>query len=435
MTNDHESYNHSYFLLINFGETLSRFFLISFHKDKQIKIEGPVEILTQSFREKEANDYFLMVIAELEKISGRKLIKRNLLLVLNSETNGVQEVSILGEKELENSLDILKVFKLISHKEGFLLTIDVLEKLGTNFNLLEVSSKSLYFGQCHEEIVSSKVIAKGVTDFLLKTLNNDFNLEKVKRWLPFEIDLGVLENYLANKSIYPQTIPLSLRDLAIDQALLREVIRENKPDFFIVKGSLQKIILTGSFFSKVSNEEQIILVAIDSLELEGISYLYFDEKNCLKSLIPILSKFKKEQQEEVVSDILSHIVSVISFLGPIVNRRSIGKVMIDQGFNKKQELSLEGGELNYLPLQGKMKLRFELLPGYGVFANQLKNRKKKDKNIFELEVIGGKKGIIFDVRGRPLTIFGGREGNKQIISWNQALNIYQKIQEIGESLQ
>jgi uncharacterized protein (TIGR01319 family) len=50
-------------------------------------------------------------------------------------------------------------------------------------------------------------------------------IENVIKWMPFEIDGEILMNHIANKMIRPTTIPQSLEDLKIEQALAREALR------------------------------------------------------------------------------------------------------------------------------------------------------------------------------------------------------------------
>ena len=62
--------------------------------------------------------------------------------------------------------------------------------------------------------------------------------EDIARWLKPNPGLMVIENYLANKLLYPQTIPVTQLDLAIELASLREVVRRH-PGKFILGSSIR----------------------------------------------------------------------------------------------------------------------------------------------------------------------------------------------------
>ena len=50
-------------------------------------------------------------------------------------------------------------------------------------------------------------------------------LENILRWVPFPVDEGTLRNGIRNKMIRPTTIPQTLEDLVIEQAIAREALR------------------------------------------------------------------------------------------------------------------------------------------------------------------------------------------------------------------
>ena len=50
----------------------------------------------------------------------------------------------------------------------------------------------------------------------------DAGLENVLRWVPFKIDTSDLINRIGNKMIRPTTVPQSLEELIIEQAIARK---------------------------------------------------------------------------------------------------------------------------------------------------------------------------------------------------------------------
>ena len=50
-------------------------------------------------------------------------------------------------------------------------------------------------------------------------------LENVLRWVPFDIEVGDLRNRVKNKMIRPTTIPQTLQELMLEQAIAREALR------------------------------------------------------------------------------------------------------------------------------------------------------------------------------------------------------------------
>lgn len=53
------------------------------------------------------------------------------------------------------------------------------------------------------------------------------NVDDIKRWLNFPTEAHQIDNFLSNRLLYPQTIPMNEQEMEIDLAILREAIRVN----------------------------------------------------------------------------------------------------------------------------------------------------------------------------------------------------------------
>jgi hypothetical protein len=77
------------------------------------------------------------------------------------------------------------------------------------------------FGEVFNRTVSANLgMSYSVSNVLAET-----GLANVLRWLPFEMDEEDLRNRIKNKMIRPTTIPQTLTDLQVEQALAREALR------------------------------------------------------------------------------------------------------------------------------------------------------------------------------------------------------------------
>ncbi len=100
----------------------------------------------------------------------------------------------------------------------------------------------------------------------------------VASWLKSPPTPIQLENYLANRILYPQTVPVTKFDMEIDLAILREALRINGPKSNQEKSSLlgnnpflnttlRKIIIPESFLLYVSNLVNLAWAFVDGLLL------------------------------------------------------------------------------------------------------------------------------------------------------------------------
>lgn len=106
---------------------------------------------------------------------------------------------------------------------------------------------------------------------------DQISIEAIAFWLKPVPNLIQLENYLANKILYPQTLPLTEYEMKIDLSILREVLRINGPkgidkktnsllgDNSFLNITLRKIIIPKKFLNFVPNLVSLTWAFIDGL--------------------------------------------------------------------------------------------------------------------------------------------------------------------------
>lgn len=73
-----------------------------------------------------------------------------------------------------------------------------------------------------------------------------------------------LENYIANRILYPGALAIGAYDMQIDLAILTQVLKLNKPDPFI-NTTLRKLVIPQSFLDFVSDLPSLTLAFINGL--------------------------------------------------------------------------------------------------------------------------------------------------------------------------
>lgn len=126
-------------------------------------------------------------------------------------------------------------------------------------------------------------------------------LPHIARWIPFEADDAYLRNQLRNKMIRPTTIPQTLKDLQIEQAVAREALRlafdhhkslarglkggqtEAGMELDKVTGKtlvnmlkLDMIVGSGGVLSHAPHRAQSALMMLDAYQPEGVTMLAVD---------------------------------------------------------------------------------------------------------------------------------------------------------------
>ena len=168
-------------------------------------------------------------------------------------------------------------------------------------------------------------------------------LENVLRWVPFDIEVGDLRNRIKNKMIRPTTIPQTLQELILEQAIAREALRlafeQHKQLAVELRGvqqqrtiseafdqaesgqtlvdmlSLDMLVGSGGVLSHAPRRQQAMLMMIDAFQPEGITHLAVDSIFMMPQL-GVLAQVNPEAATHVFErDCLIHLGTTIAPVG------------------------------------------------------------------------------------------------------------------------
>jgi uncharacterized protein (TIGR01319 family) len=273
-------------------------------------------------------------------------------------------------------------------------------------------------------------------------------LPNILRWVPFEISEPDLRNRIKNKMIRPTTIPQTLEELIIEQAISREALRlafeQHKmlavglkgvqqertiSDTFEQTGSgatlvrldhLDLLVGSGGVLSHAPRRSQAALMLLDAFLPEHVTELAVDSIFMMPQL-GVLSTVHPEAAKHVFEkDCLIRLGSSVAPVGPGKEGATMLRVSLEMPGGKKEEFSIPYGYLRLVPLGEGQTVQATLRPekSFDVGAGRGKER--------TVTLRGGEVGLIFDCRGRQP--FGLPEDRIKRISklgeWNEALDIY-----------
>jgi hypothetical protein len=238
------------------------------------------------------------------------------------------------------------------------------------------------------------------------------DLERIMRWLPFEISTSRMRDYIFNKAMNPTTVPTLPDDLALELALTREIIRvallkarENWPrgkklTSTWVMPPVEPIIASGGSLSRAPSAGLAALAILDGVQPTGVTTLVLDPHNLSPSLgaaggsVPLLSVHVLESGSYVS---LGTAVSPVGQARP--GRRILTLRLEPEDSAEDIAGEIRMGQLVVLPLgqgsYGRLTLRPERSIDVG-FGGPGKAG--------ALRVAGGAVGLIIDGRGRPLVL-------------------------------
>lgn len=273
------------------------------------------------------------------------------------------------------------------------------------------------FGGIYNRTVSANL---GMSYSICNVLT-EAGVENIQRWIPFRIDPADLRNRLRNKMIRPTTIPYTLEDLLIEQAVSREALRlalehhknlargltgvqqeRTVGDVFEQKGGgetlvkmldLNMIVGSGGVLSHAPRREQSALMMMDAYQPEGVTELTVDSIFMMPQL-GVLSTVLPEAATQVFDrDCLIRLGTVVAPVGAARRDEPLATVRFGG-----QEHRIEPGKIEVIPLGADDWLDLEITPARGVDVGAGKGKPHTAR------VRGGVAGLILDGRGRPLNL-------------------------------
>jgi len=327
------------------------------------------------------------------------------------------------------------IMQLIAREEG----IDV---VGVDIGGATTDVFSV-FGEVFNRTVSANL---GMS-YSISNVLAEATVPNILRWVPFDVDEADLRNRVKNKMIRPTTIPQTLEDLMIEQAMAREALRlafdQHKLLAVGLKGVQQErtisdtfeqtesggtlvdmmaldiLVGSGGVLSHAPRRVQAAFMIIDGFRPEGITQLAVDSIFMMPQLGVLAQVQPKAALEVFHKDCLIK-------LGPCIAPRGTAKagthcldVKIEKADGSKEEMSVNFGDMAVIPLGVDEKARATISPSRR-FDVGLGNGKEIHTDIY-----GGVVGIIIDCRGRPLALPEDREERvRKLTEWNKALGVY-----------
>lgn len=268
-------------------------------------------------------------------------------------------------------------------------------------------------------------------------------LENVLRWIPFQIDEADLKDRIKNKMIRPTTVPQTLDELQIEQAIAREALRlafdqhralavglkgvqteRSLSDVFdqsatgeslIQMMDLDLLIASGGVLSHAPLRQQTAAMLIDAFQPEGVTRLAVDSIFMMPHL-GVLSTV----DEQAAADVFERdcLVDLGTCIAPVARRRP-DEICFTYEFTSDSETvtgDLEQGGLHRIPFTGSGQIH--LTPGKGWDIGNGSGQP------LSATLVGGEVGLILDGRGRPLNFAQTAEDRrKATIDWGLALDL------------
>lgn len=299
------------------------------------------------------------------------------------------------------------------------------------------------FGEVFNRTVSANLgMSYSVSNVLAEA-----GLANIMRWVPFTIDEQTLRNRIKNKMIRPTTIPQTLDELQIEQAIAREALRlaliHHKSLATGLKGVQQErtisdvfeqqtsgktlidmlkldlIVGSGGILSHAPRRIQSMLMMVDAYEPTGCTRLSVDSIFMMPHLGVLSTINEKAATDVFVRDCMVYLGTCIAPIGQGKDGDVCADYEITWPDGKTVKERLPFGELRLYPLDSGHTATVTVQP-----AKQVNMGSGAGVAVTK-EVHGGVVGLLFDGRGRPLRLPADQQVRVAALTkWFDAVELY-----------
>lgn len=271
-------------------------------------------------------------------------------------------------------------------------------------------------GQAELVVRGDAGVGYGVSSLLKVT-----PIDQIQRWLPFDLSIEELDNYLLNKSLYPNTLPTSFEDLMIEQAVAREAIRlaAEQACRHCRETTWDQIIAAGRALTGAPQAMQAALLLLDGLEPWGVTRLMLDGYGLVNVLGAIAAIEPRAAAQAAALDTFVNLGTVIAPRGHGRRGQIALKLKLTYEQGETVEIEAPYGSLKVIGLPAGQTAEVEIRPARQ-FDLGLGQIGRAAKTTLE----GGLLGLIIDARGRPLRFPGSDEKRiEQVQHWLMSAGI------------
>jgi hypothetical protein len=234
------------------------------------------------------------------------------------------------------------------------------------------------------------------------------SLEDIVRWIPLDLPAEMVRDYLYQKSFYPATLPAVVEDLAIEQALARQVLhlamKSAEADFppGIARPAaglmplFDPIMASGSVITRAPTLGQSLLILLDAIQPVGVTNVILDQNNLLPALGAAAARIPVLPIQVLESGAFLGLATVVT---PVVMAKlgtPILRAWVTYSNGNQSQVEVKQGAFEILPLASGQSGKLTLQPLHHADVGFGPGRAN------EITISGTVLGVVIDARGRPL---------------------------------
>jgi len=247
-------------------------------------------------------------------------------------------------------------------------------------------------------------------------------IQRVARWLPFDITEDELRQYVLNRMLHPHVVPTSQRDLHISQAFAREALIltvEAAKATSLEWLDADLILATGGVLAHAPKYGQAALMLLDALQPRGVTSLVLDRTMLTAQLGAIATVAPIAAVQVNENDAVTHRLGTCVIPYGTMRQGEIAvRVGLEYTNGRQVTADVLGGTIKVIPLRTNEQALLSLFPAPTVDVGLGPGERARAAE----EIDGGLVGLVIDARGRPLVLPDDERVRQHLLlQWMQAI--------------
>ena len=235
-------------------------------------------------------------------------------------------------------------------------------------------------------------------------------IDQISQWLTEDIPVDSIRDYIHNKAAYPASLPATPEEMAIEQAITRQIMRlsihriaqsfprdaaRNNPG---ILPWFEPVLASGSVLTHAPTYGQSMLMLLDGLQPAGVTTILLDRNNLVAPMGAAADVNPLLVVQVLGSNTMLNLGAVIAPVGNTRIGAPILQVQVSYQDGRETNLEVKNGALDVisLPMGELATLRLQPLHRFDVGMGPGRGGR--------LQVVGGSLGVVIDARGRPLRL-------------------------------
>lgn len=291
-----------------------------------------------------------------------------------------------------------------------------------NVLAVDMGGNSTTLALANKGNLSLHVMANGMGKNIQRLAEPAF-LEQMHQVTPFPFVSAMARDYLWQKSLYPDSVPMTEETYAVEQAAIRvilkmaarEALAVTRQEFLVA----EPVLASGAPVCKMPYPGSSLLALLDGLQPAGVSTFILDSNNILASLGVIARVNAILPVQVLESNAFLNLGTIIAPVSRCHAGTHILTVTVEEETGQQTQTDILQGSLIILPVKMGQAVKVTLEAFNGALIDPL-----FDRRTLNFKILGGFCGIVVDARGRPLVLPKDPERRAGLYGhWFQALGI------------